>query len=209
MVVSVTEVQRKTQEQRTDLSDSLMFEAAIRLILERGMAKTTLREVGEMAGYSRGLAGYRFGSKAGLCEFVARSISNKWLVALKRATKGLVGIEALEASVDAHYRFCLDESDYARVFYMLWFDSIEPKNEIRPFMLSIRNRRRKDVVNWINLAVKQGTIEPKMDPEAAAEMFSVAIVGIAYQWLVNPKDIERVTSLYLNLKRSMRLLLGV
>ncbi len=162
-----------------------------------------------MAGYSRGLAGYRFGSKAGLCEFAARFISDTWLVELKQATAGLVGIEALEAAVDAHYQFCVHNSDYARVFYTLWFDSIEPESEIRPFMLSVRNRRQKDVVSWIELAVKQGVIEPKLDPESAADMFAVAIVGIAHQWLVNPDDVDQVTNLYLNLKRSMRLLLGV
>ena len=39
---------------------------AIELVNERGTAKTTLKDIGEGAGYSRGLASYRFGSKDGL-----------------------------------------------------------------------------------------------------------------------------------------------
>ena len=55
-----------TQAQRTALSDQRMFEVAIELVNERGTAKTTLKDIGEGAGYSRGLASYRFGSKDGL-----------------------------------------------------------------------------------------------------------------------------------------------
>ena len=57
---------RRTQAERTALSDQRMFDAAIRLIMDRGTQKTTLKDIGEMAGYSRGLANYRFGSKDGL-----------------------------------------------------------------------------------------------------------------------------------------------
>ncbi|MEJ2533610.1 MAG: TetR family transcriptional regulator, partial [Halioglobus sp.] len=50
---------RMTQAERTALSDQRMFEAAIRLINERGTQKTTLKDIGELAGYSRGMANYR------------------------------------------------------------------------------------------------------------------------------------------------------
>lgn len=201
-------VKRKTQEQRTDLSDSLMLDAAICLMVKRGIGKTTLKEVGELAGYSRGLAGYRFGSKAGLCEFVTRSISEKWVLALKQATADLVGIEAIEAAVDAHHRFCVDEPDYSRVFYMLWFESVNPQSEVRSIMTSIRRRRHKDVARWVDVAIAQGKLSPMVDANAASGLFAAAIVGIAYQWLINPNEMDRLTNLYHNLKRSMRLLLN-
>ena len=42
-------------------------------------ALSTLKEVGLMAGYSRGLAGQRFGSKEKLFAFVLRQIGENWL----------------------------------------------------------------------------------------------------------------------------------
>ena len=57
---------KNKQAERSAQSDKKMFEAAIELINERGTAKTTLKDIGEHAGYSRGLASYRFGSKDGL-----------------------------------------------------------------------------------------------------------------------------------------------
>lgn len=185
-----------------------MLDAAICLMVKRGIGKTTLKEVGELAGYSRGLAGYRFGSKAGLCEFVARSISEKWVLALKQATADLVGIEAIEAAVDAHHRFCVDEPDYSRVFYMLWFESVSPQSEVRSIMTSIRRRRHKDVARWVDAAIAQGKLSPRVDADAVSGLFAAAIVGIAYQWLINPNEMGRLSNLYRNLKRGMRLLLN-
>ena len=61
---------RRTQAERTARSDAQMLDTAIKLICEYGTERTTLKAVGETAGYSRGLAGSRFGSKEGLMIFV-------------------------------------------------------------------------------------------------------------------------------------------
>ena len=53
---------RLTQVERKEISDAKMLEAAVDLIVERGAGLVTLKDVGEKAGYSRGLAGYRFES---------------------------------------------------------------------------------------------------------------------------------------------------
>ena len=54
---------RLSQAERIAISDNNMLQAASELILEVGSANTTLKDVGERAGYSRGLASARFGSK--------------------------------------------------------------------------------------------------------------------------------------------------
>ena len=53
---------RLTQVERKEISDAKMLDAAVDLIVERGAGQATLKDVGEKAGYSRGLAGYRFGN---------------------------------------------------------------------------------------------------------------------------------------------------
>jgi AcrR family transcriptional regulator len=68
-----------------------MLDAAVQLIVERGAEGTTLKEVGELAGYSRGLAGYRFGSKAQLFSFIVRSVGEEWLRELGQAVENKVG----------------------------------------------------------------------------------------------------------------------
>ena len=108
--------QRLSQAERTEISDARMLEAAIKLIVERGVPNTTLKDIGELAGFSRGLAGYRFGNRAGLFEFVVRSVGEEWLNELKAVTRGKVGIDAIEAAVNAHCRFCEEAPDHVFAF---------------------------------------------------------------------------------------------
>ena len=69
---------RRTQAERTALSDSGMFDAAIELLCEGGIDRATLKEIGERVGYSRGLASARFGSMEGLFASLVGTIDARW-----------------------------------------------------------------------------------------------------------------------------------
>jgi AcrR family transcriptional regulator len=209
LVINHTTTTRRSQQERTALSDHRMLEAAIQLIIERGTDGTTLAEVGRRAGYSRGLAGYRFGSKEGLLQFVVRAISDDWLRELTRVTAGKTGYAAICAATDAHYRFCLDDPDHVRAFYILWFESIGPGSAGKTVIAGVHNRRRRDVIAWIDTAIAQGHIDAGIQVESVAAQFCAALVGIVYQWLVAPDALDEIAQLHEGLKSSMRILLGV
>lgn len=193
---------------RSALSDARMLDAAIGLIVEKGPDKTTLKEVGERAGYSRGLAGYRFGSKAGLFSFVVKSVGEEWLRELTRVTLGKSGLDALTAAADAHYRFCVEAPDHLRAFYFLWFESIGPGSEYRNVIAGIHRRRQHDATAWIESGIREGALRPDADASAAAAQYCATIIGIVYQWLMEPEALNRIEQLYAGLKHSMTLLLG-
>ena len=96
--VSTEETLKRTQAERTAHSDALMLQSAIRLIVERGTAGTHLKDVGESAGYSRGLASYRFGNKAGLFTFIVHTVGDDWLRELSAAVREKNGLPAILAA---------------------------------------------------------------------------------------------------------------
>ena len=199
----------QTQAQRTEISDTRMRDAAITLIVESGSAAMTLKDVGELAGYSRGLAGYRFGNKAGLLEFVIRSIAEDWKQEVTRVTAGRVGYDAIAAVLDAHYRVCTEAPDDLVAFYMLWFESLGPQPELKNVVSGIHDRRCEDVRSWIRGGIDAGLIAPAVDVEAVVGQFHTSCIGINYQWLLDPKDVDAAKQLYENLKHTVRLWLGV
>ena len=198
---TASEQERRTQAERTALSDARMLDAAVALICERGSAGTTLKDVGERAGYSRGLASYRFGNKGGLFAFLIRSIGESWLRELRRAVQDKVGLDAIEAATDAHYRFIVEAAEPIRAFYILWFDSIGPDAALKQVVANIHERRRRDVVAWIEKGIAAGAIAPSVDARSVAEQFCAAIIGIVYQWLVTPAASEHLRFLHESLKR--------
>jgi AcrR family transcriptional regulator len=192
-----------TQPERSALSDARMADAAIALICERGAAATTLKDVGVRAGYSRGLASYRFGSKEGLWAFLIRTIGEEWLAELQQAVDGTSGLETVHAAVDAHCRFLLESSDRIRAFYVLWFESVGPDPALRAVITGAHARRQRDVEEWIVSGIAAGTVRADVDVRSVAEQFCAAIIGIVYTWLVTPLADAEVQRLHDGLKRQM------
>ncbi len=120
-----------TQAERTALSDQRMFEVAIELVNERGTAKTTLKDIGEGAGYSRGLASYRFGSKDGLWMELFARFDDIWKAHLSQYLTGKQGLAALEAAIQAQRDIFTRESGYLRAMYILWYESLGRESDIR------------------------------------------------------------------------------
>ena len=197
-----------TQGERTALSNSRMFETAINLIVRHGVEGMTLKEVGEIAGYSRGLAGYRFGSKKDLLAHIIHSIGDEWVQELTPVTRNKVGLEAICAAVRAHFCFCRDAPNHVLAFYILWFESITPGSLCKDVMLGIHERRKKDISDWVRKGIEQKLIEPTVHPDVIAEQFCSAIIGIVYHWVNKPTAMSEVKKLHEGLEEIMTMLLS-
>jgi len=196
-----------TQAERTEISDQKMFDATVRLIVERGPENTRLTDVGIEAGYSRGLAGHRFGNKDKLFNFVVRKVADIWLKQLKSATENATGLIAIEHAIEQHYQFCVDAPDYVYTFYTLWFESINTDSDLSTTIQSIHQRRFQDVVNWV---LNDPTISEsaKRDADSIAGQFSAAVIGIVYYWLSNPEKLVETKRLHDGLATTMRCLIN-
>lgn len=206
-LAALSKVTRKSHAERTELSDSRMLDACINLIVEQGTEKTTLKAVGELAGYSRGLAGARFKSKSGLFSFVIRRVAEYWRGEMEKLTAAKIGYPAICAAIDAHYRFCQKTPKSFRAFYILWFESIGLESEIREVVVAIHQRRLSDVTSWIRQAIEADELAQDIDAEAVARHFLTTMFGIVYQWLIDPHQEQETRKLHEQLKQTMYLLL--
>lgn len=182
--------QSLTQAERTAISDKAMIDACIDLILEHGTDKTTLQAIGEKAGYSRGLATYRFGSKAGLYDEVCKAISRRWLGYLKEDVGDMVGIEAMCIALDSFFRFISDSPRDAQVLQILYCGAASPKSEYRQTSANIHQRQQDDVADWVRAGKAAGEIRQGIDPKSVAAQYIAYISGMTYLWLINPKSVD-------------------
>jgi AcrR family transcriptional regulator len=179
-----------TQAERTAISDQAMLAAAIELILERGTEKTTLQAIGERAGYSRGLATYRFGSKAGLFDAVCKSIARHWLDYLEEDVGDRIGVEAMCAALDSFFQFVSDYPQQARVLQILYCGAASPKSEYRQTSVSIHQRQQDDVAEWVRAGQRAGSVRGDVDPRSIAAQYIAYISGMTYLWLISPESIN-------------------
>ena len=181
---------RMTQAERTALSDSRMYEAAIELIGRNGTHNTTLKDVGERAGYSRGLASNRFGSKEALFANIVYDFNAKWASELALHVGGRTGLSAFVAAIDAVEHFLTDRPEYMRAMYILWYESISSHNDLRSHLAEYHHAYRGDVRRWIEQGIAEGFIRPNVNPQQYAVQFCSFIFGTIYQWLVAPDHVD-------------------
>jgi AcrR family transcriptional regulator len=182
--------QSRTQAERTAISDKAMFDAAVQLILERGTEKTTLQAIGEQAGYSRGLATYRFGSKAGLFDEICKTIARRWLDYLQEDVGDKTGIEAMCAALDSFFQFVSDYPREARVLQILYCGAGSPQSECRQTSVAIHQRQQDDVAEWVRAGQRAGSVRKDADPKSVAAQYIAYISGMTYLWLINPNAIN-------------------
>lgn len=187
---NATHPRRRTQAERTALSDARMFDAAMQLIVERGTQNTTLKEVGEKAGYSRGLASNRFGSKEALFNQMVLGFNNKWASELRRFVGDKTGLAAFMSALEAVEYFLLNHSIEMQALYILWYESISSHTSIRRRLAANHIAYRRDSERWVRQGIEEGTIRPSIDPTCFAVEFNAFIFGLVYQWLVNPSSIN-------------------
>lgn len=177
---------RRTQEERTATSEQLMTDAAISLLVERGIAGTTLAGIGERSGYSRGLVTHRFGSKAGLLAHVHDSVADQWRAHVETAVGRATGVTALQRVTDALYSFIVDQPNALRAMYLLRYASIDPSAEYRANVAKLNRAHIRALRGFIEEGKALGDIAAAVDPTLAAELFASAVDGLLYRWLVNP-----------------------
>lgn len=194
---------RRRQADRVALSDRRLMDAAIELIVKVGINGTTLQAVGELAGYSRGLATHRFGSKAGLFDKVLQEASVDWLDRVQVAVGERVGVDALMAATDAAEVFIRERPEEVRAMYLLWFLSIDPSADYKSNIAIVHKAQRRDVAQWVKAGQTAGTVDPDLDPMRVAEQYAASMAGIIYQWLANSK--MPLSSMFRQLKADLKI----
>jgi AcrR family transcriptional regulator len=194
---------RRRQADRVALSDRRLMDAAIELIVKVGINGTTLQAVGELAGYSRGLATHRFGSKAGLFGKVLQEASVDWLDRVQVAVGERVGVDALMAATDAAEVFIRERPEEVRAMSLLWFLSIDPSADYKSNIAIVHKAQRRDVAQWVKAGQTAGTVDPDLDPMRVAEQYAASMAGIIYQWLANSK--MPLSSMFRQLKADLKI----
>jgi len=183
-----------------------MLDATEALILELGTQQTTLKEVGERAGYSRGLAHARFGSKETLFLKLADRCRRTWLEELELTAGNKRGLAAFLSRLDATASYARRYPQDARVMYILWFESVGSTSAMKSDLSRFHEQARDDIRFLIDQAKTAGEIAEDVDPASFAMLFTSTLFGISYQWVVNPNALD-LTTLLDGIRKDMMLVL--
>lgn len=195
---------RQTQAERRRRSESKILNAALQVIARRGIAGTTLAEVGEAAGFSRGLATHLFGSKENLlCRCAEAVIAGTWQRRLPEIGPA-GGVHALVAAIRDWLHLVETRTDFARAYYLIVQETYRSDaGEALPLLQGVV----RDLVtgaqgrfaDYLSHAGAAGEIRADIDPQEMAWLIHATLRGFGLQWLVKPEatDLRRFGEIFI------------
>ena len=154
----------RPQAERRALSARRLLDAATHLIAEQGFSRTTLAQIGEKAGYSRGLVNERFGSKGELVRVLADEFQTYFAHdQLEPALEDKHGLEALLITVDTYLDSVVSSGSLGRAYYELFGESIGLVPEIHATFVAADRSLREGVERTVRSAVRAGEIPRDVD----------------------------------------------
>ncbi|SFC31373.1 transcriptional regulator, TetR family [Klenkia taihuensis] len=167
---------RRTQQQRRAETERRVLDAAVALIAERGSRAVTLAEVGEAAGYSRGIVHAHFGSREQLLAAVVRDAQRFDVPEVAGS-----GLDRLTALVRAYLQNVALRRPAIGAFLLMWAESRASDPVLGPLFAERDRAFRADLAAVVRAGVADGSVRADADPEAVAVLLLGALRGIGMQ----------------------------
>jgi AcrR family transcriptional regulator len=160
----------------------------VELIAEKGWEATTAAEIGRRAGYSRAMVHARYGSKDVILETLfATEYVNKLSPALDPESTGLQ--QAL-AHVDRITQLYAEDPDLLRAIFVLTFEAAKATSAAGPRIRMWLERAAETVEAGLRNGIADGSVRPDIDIDRAINDFGAAVLGTAYQWVMQAYPID-------------------
>jgi AcrR family transcriptional regulator len=181
---------RRTQAERRSEAEGALLDAAVRLFARKGIEQTSLADIGEEAGYSRGLVNHHFGSKAVLVERLAARAQSRFVAQLPPSGDGgevdaLVGMARTYLDIAGR-----DTTTGSRAFLVMWGAALPGDAALRPVFVTGDARFRDGVAAIVRAGQRNATIDATIDPAGFAVGLVGLLRGITAQLLIDPDGVD-------------------
>ncbi|MCP1419148.1 AcrR family transcriptional regulator [Pseudomonas laurylsulfativorans] len=182
---------RRTQLERRAEAEQRLLVAARQIVARKGWVGMTLSEVGEEAGYSRGLATHHFGNKAGLLRALAGFVNSTFMELVQaRSPQWRPGMDALKGFVSVY--LARPDGDWVntRALLALMSEAVTQDSETVQVLAEYNLSVQKHLARYIREGIDNGEIRPQVDPMTGALLFLGTLRGSMLQVLVDPANAD-------------------
>jgi AcrR family transcriptional regulator len=181
---------RRTQEQRRAETERRVVDAATELIATSGSRRITLAQVGEAAGYSRGIVYHQFGSRERLVEAVLDKVQRMELPAYEGN-----GLEQLVGVVETYLAVVSQRAPSTRAFLQLWLEALAADPVVAPLFAERDRGFRRWLSDVVARGIADGTVVRDAVPDGAGALLIAIVRGSSVQMAASPEvDAASVTA---------------
>jgi AcrR family transcriptional regulator len=167
-----------------------LLEAARRLILEKGFAATTARDLVSASGTNLGSIGYHFGSREALLNQAIEALFDEWTELVASAAFSEQDAAPLER-VTASWKTTLATLDEHRALIRAFIEALahaERSPEFREQMRDHYRRSQRNIAQLVEAALGPDAVAKGADPMVVALFLIAVFDGLAVQFRIAPED---------------------
>ena len=180
----------RTQIERRTEAEARLLLAAREIVSRKGWVGMTLAEIGQAAGYSRGLAAHHFGSKPELLRALASYINDNFMHELAAAHKWRDGLDALLGFIQTYLGRKDPRWINTRALLVLMAEAMTDDSETGE-VLAYYNQNVLDFLKrHFQAGIDAGEIRPDVDPAAAGTLILGSLRGLMLQKLLKNSAVD-------------------
>ena len=182
-----------TQSERLEISGRRLRDAAVQLIAEKGWEATTAAEIGRRAGYSRAMVHARYGSKDAILETL---FATEYEEKLSPApAPGSNGMSQALAHLDRISLLYTEDRELFRAIFVLTVEAATATSQAHPYIQMWLRRAADTVEAGLRAGIGDGSVRADIDIGGAVNDFGSAVLGAAYQWIMQAYPYDMASDL--------------
>ena len=190
-------------------SDARIIAAAIEAFAEHGYQRTTLKQIGEAAGFTGTLISRRYGSKAGLVRKVFWHILGRLTPvgpdgerAGESIDEDVSALAQLDDFIARYMRDAIEQPARVRALYVLIGESLGGMDEIDDEVAHVNTVFRDHLASYVSLGQQQREFRADLDADLVAMIIVGALRGVVTQILAEPGQFD-LDALTVELRRQI------
>jgi AcrR family transcriptional regulator len=178
--------------QRRAEAERRLLAAAVQMVSNRGTEGTTLADVGEAAGYSRGLPRHYFGSKREMLAAVASHIADGFANRLAETSTAEAGLDSLLHSVRSYLNGSMRAPASTRALLIALAEALTEPLLAEPMkQVTIRSNARTRA--RIEQGIARGEIRDDVDPDTQAILILGILRATVALWWTDQERLDLAT----------------
>jgi AcrR family transcriptional regulator len=176
-----------TLVERREEAERKILAAAAKIIAVKGLERFTLAEVGETAGYSRGLPRHYFGDKDELTVRVALYVAEHPI--LQDRLQVEPGLETVISMIRFFFAVAPKYRTNVRALTIV-LAGVLTNDQLRGPIARMTRDKRTVLADHIAIGIKRGEIRKDVNPVAQAILILSQMRGVVTQWLSDEAAVD-------------------
>jgi AcrR family transcriptional regulator len=176
---------------RSEETEKKIIQAALELFVRKGYHGTSINQITQKVGLTKGALYSHFSSKGELLLRIIDEFKTRFIDEMMRTVNESRGdaLEKLHRIISFNSQFALENQDLC-VFLTFLTNELSADVDFELPLKNVYREYQQFISFLIQQGINQGLFKQELDPDLAALTFMALHDGVLHQWVLNRNDID-------------------